>query len=303
MKSLWSALKRFRSRLKKKLGLSPDEWEDVVEQWLIEADVGMDLTEKIIDEVSGHLSSKPSEEEIITALKESLLKIFAEHPKSDLLNAPFNQKPHVLFIIGVNGTGKTTTIGKLAYLYTQKGLKVVLGAGDTFRAAAIEQLEKWAERSGARIIKGNYGGDPGSVAYQAIESALAKGDDVVILDSAGRLHNKRHLMEELTKVRRVIKKKMPDAPHETLLVIDATTGQTGLEQAKIFKEFAEPTGIVLTKMDGTAKGGIALPIWHKLRIPIKLVGVGEQPQDLIPFKPEEYVSALLPTKSENYDVW
>ncbi len=298
MKSLWSALKRFRSKLRKKLGFSPDEWEEVVEQLLIEADVGISLTEQIIEELSGILSSKPSEEEIINALRTSLLRIFSDHPVTNLLEAPFAQKPFVLFIIGVNGTGKTTTIGKLAYLYTKKGFKVVLGAGDTFRAAAIEQLEKWAKRSGARIIKGSYGGDPGAVAYQAIESALAQGDDIVILDSAGRLHNKRHLMEELAKIRKVIKKKISDAPHETLLVIDATTGQTGLEQARIFKEFAEPTGIVLTKMDGTAKGGIALPIWHELKIPIKLVGVGEQPEDLIPFNPEEYVNALLPSKDE-----
>ncbi len=298
MKSLWSALKRFRSRLKKKLGFSPDDWEEIVEQWLIEADVGITLTEQIIDQLSGILSSKPSEQEIINALRTSLLNIFSDHPQTDLLKASFKQKPFVFFIVGVNGTGKTTTIGKLAYIYTTKGFKVVLGAGDTFRAAAIEQIERWADRSGARLIKGSYGGDPGSVAYQAIESALSHGDDIVILDSAGRLHNKRHLMEELAKVRKVIKKKLPDAPHETLLVIDATTGQTGLEQAKTFKEFAEPTGIVLTKMDGTAKGGIALPIWHELKIPIKLVGVGEQPEDLIEFNPEEYVNALLPTQNE-----
>ena len=298
MKSLWTALKRFRNKLKKRLGFAPDEWEEIVEEWLIEADVGIELTGRIIEELSGKLSGKPTEEEIVKSLQEVLLSLFASHPTTNLLESSFIHKPFVIFIVGVNGTGKTTTIGKLAYAFTNKGYRVVLGAGDTFRAAAIEQLERWAKRTGARIIKGTYGGDPGAVAYQAIESALAHGDDIVILDSAGRLHNKKHLMEELAKVRKVIKKKIPEAPHETLLVIDATTGQTGLEQARIFKEFADPTGIVLTKMDGTAKGGIALPIWYQLKIPIKLVGIGEKPEDIIPFKPEEYVNALLPVKEE-----
>jgi len=196
--------------------------------------------------------------------------------------------------VGVNGTGKTTTIGKIAWhLSKEFGLSVVMGAGDTYRAAAAEQLAAWAERAGAELVRGQDGADPGAVAYDAISAAVARKADVVIIDTAGRLHTQDNLMEELAKVRRVIAKLIPDAPHETLISIDSTTGQNGLRQAKVFSEAVQVDGVVLTKLDGTAKGGIALAIASELGIPVKLIGVGEKLEDLRPFDPEEYAAALL----------
>jgi fused signal recognition particle receptor len=196
--------------------------------------------------------------------------------------------------VGVNGTGKTTTAGKLAWhLQREVGRSVVLGAADTFRAAAVEQLGIWAERSGARFVRGAEDADPGSVAYDAVATGLREQADVVIVDTAGRLHTQDDLMAELAKVRRVIAKQLPGAPHETLLTIDATTGQNGLRQAKLFAEAVEVTGIVLTKLDGTAKGGIALAIADELKIPVKLIGIGEQLEDLRPFDPQDFARALL----------
>jgi fused signal recognition particle receptor len=200
----------------------------------------------------------------------------------------------VILVAGVNGTGKTTTIGKLAWhLSRELGLKVVLGAGDTFRAAAVEQLELWSQRAGVGFVKGGPDADPASVAYDAIATGRRDGADVVIIDTAGRLHTQEHLMAELAKVRRVIAKQIPEAPHETLLTVDATTGQNGLRQARMFSETAEVSGIVLTKLDGTAKGGIALAIAHELGIPVKLIGVGEQLEDLRPFDAAEFARALV----------
>ena len=197
-------------------------------------------------------------------------------------------------VAGVNGTGKTTTIGKLAWhLRKEQGLTVVLGAADTFRAAAVEQLEEWAQRAGCEIVKGEPDSDPGSVAFEAVRRGRESGADVVIVDTAGRLHTQDDLMAELTKVRRVIGKQLEGAPHETLLTIDATTGQNGLRQARLFAEAAPVTGIVLTKLDGTAKGGIALAIARELGIPVKLIGIGEQLEDLRPFDPSDYAQALL----------
>jgi fused signal recognition particle receptor len=197
-------------------------------------------------------------------------------------------------VVGVNGTGKTTTIGKLAALLGRElGLKVVVAAADTYRAAAIEQLEAWAARAGAEIVRGAPGGDPGAVVFDAIAAAQARGADVVIADTAGRLHTHSGLMEELAKVRRVAAKRLPDAPHETLIVIDATTGQNGLRQAQVFAEAVELTGVVLTKLDGTAKGGIALAIAAELGLPVKLIGTGETLEDLRPFDPREFAAALL----------
>jgi fused signal recognition particle receptor len=194
----------------------------------------------------------------------------------------------------VNGTGKTTTIGKLAWhLRHTLGKTVVVGAADTFRAAAVEQLERWAERAGADFVRGTEGSDPGAVAFDAVARARERGTDVVIVDTAGRLHTQHNLMEELAKVRRVIAKQMPDAPHETLMTIDATTGQNGVRQAKLFGESVGVTGIVLTKLDGTAKGGIALAIANELGIPVKLIGIGEQLEDLRPFDPDDFARALL----------
>jgi fused signal recognition particle receptor len=200
----------------------------------------------------------------------------------------------VILAVGVNGTGKTTTIGKLAWhLRNELGRSVVLGAADTFRAAAVEQLEEWAQRAGCDLVKGEPGADPGSVAYDTISAARARGADVVIIDTAGRLHTKDDLMAELAKVRRVIAKQLPEAPHETLLTVDATTGQNGLRQAQLFREAVEVDGIVLTKLDGTAKGGIALAIAQELGIPVKLIGTGERLEDLDPFDADAFARALL----------
>ena len=200
----------------------------------------------------------------------------------------------MILVVGVNGTGKTTTIGKLAWhLRHTLGQKVVVGAADTFRAAAVEQLERWAERADVELVKGPEGSDPGAVAFDAVARGRERGADVVIIDTAGRLHTQDNLMEELAKVRRVIAKQMPDAPHETLLTVDATTGQNGLRQAKLFAEAVDVTGIVLTKLDGTAKGGIALAIASELGIPVKLIGIGEQLEDLRPFDADDFARALL----------
>ena len=200
----------------------------------------------------------------------------------------------MILITGVNGTGKTTTIGKIAWhLQKELGLSVVLGAADTFRAAAVEQLVAWGERAGCEVVRAAEGADPGAVAYDAVEAARSRGHDVAIIDTAGRLHTQHHLMEELAKVRRVIDRQLPGAPHETLLTIDATTGQNGLRQALLFREAVDVTGIVLTKLDGTAKGGIALAIAQELGVPVKLIGIGEALEDLRPFDPDDFARALL----------
>ncbi|MEA2350905.1 MAG: fused signal recognition particle receptor, partial [Thermoleophilaceae bacterium] len=203
-------------------------------------------------------------------------------------------EPTVILMVGVNGTGKTTTIGKIAWhLSNELNKSVLLAAGDTFRAAAVEQLVEWANRAGADVIRAAPGSDPGAVAYDAIEAARARGHDVVIIDTAGRLHTQQHLMDELRKVRKVIAKQIPDAPHETLLSIDATTGQNGLRQALLFREAVDVDGIVLTKLDGTAKGGIALAIAQELGVPVKLIGIGEALEDLRPFDADDFARALL----------
>ena len=205
-----------------------------------------------------------------------------------------SHQPSVLLTVGVNGTGKTTTIGKMAWhLQKEAGLSVIMAAADTYRAAAQEQLTEWASRAGSEIVRANPGSDPGAVVFDAIEAARARGHDVVIADTAGRLHTQVPLMEELAKVRRVIEKQMPGAPHETLLTVDATTGQNGLRQAQLFRETVDVTGIVLTKLDGTAKGGIALAIAEELELPVKLIGIGEGLEDLRPFDPDDFARALL----------
>ncbi len=202
-------------------------------------------------------------------------------------------RPSVLLVVGVNGTGKTTSIGKLAFRLHEAGASVVVGAADTFRAAAHEQLEVWAQRSDAQFVGSAHGGDPAAVAFDAVSAAEARGIDVALIDTAGRLHTQGHLMEELAKVVRVVANKLPGAPHETLLVIDATTGQNGLQQARLFSQSAKVTGIVLTKLDGTAKGGIAIAIAHELGLPIKLIGIGESLEDLRPFDAEDFARALF----------
>lgn len=258
--------------------------KEEIEELLISADVGVEATEYIISKLE---EMKP--EDAFSALKEILIEILSGN---NSLNVP-KERPFVISMVGVNGSGKTTTCGKLAHMFKSDGKQVVVGACDTFRAAAIDQLKVWAERSGATFISHMEGADAAAVAYDAVNHALSKGKDVVLLDTAGRLHNKKHLMDELQKINRVIQKIMPNAPHEVLLVMDAVTGQNGLQQAKIFKEVVNVTGIVLTKLDGTAKGGITIAIAKELGIPIKFIGVGEGIEDLKPFSPRDFVEALL----------
>jgi fused signal recognition particle receptor len=254
--------------------------------------VGASTTAKIVDRLeteagSGELAGG---EELTRRLQELL----AESARTGEDRIDLRHEPTVILMVGVNGTGKTTTIGKMAWhLQKELGKSVVLAAGDTFRAAAVEQLVEWGRRAGCEVITAAPGSDPGAVAFDAIDAARARGHDVVIVDTAGRLHTQGHLMEELAKVRRVIAKQIPDAPHETLLTIDATTGQNGLRQAMLFREAVEVSGIVLTKLDGTAKGGIALAIAQELGVPVKLIGIGETLEDLRPFDPDDFARALL----------
>lgn len=258
--------------------------KEEIEELLISADVGVEATEYIISKLE---EMKP--EDAFSALKAILIEILSGN---NSLNIP-NEKPFVISMVGVNGSGKTTTCGKLANMFKSDEKQVVVGACDTFRAAAIDQLKVWAERSGATFISHMEGADAAAVAYDTVNHAISKGKDVVLLDTAGRLHNKKHLMDELQKINRVIQKLMPKAPHEVLLVMDAVTGQNGLQQAKIFKEVVNVTGIVLTKLDGTAKGGITIAIAKELGIPIKFIGIGEGVEDLKPFNPKDFVEALL----------
>ena len=264
----------------------PDDdaaWERL-EEALIAADVGVASTAELVRrlEARGDLGDLP------TALAEEIAALFGEPPTLNVA-----ERPAVVLVVGVNGTGKTTTIGKLAHRLREHGREVILAAGDTFRAAAEEQLELWARRAGADFVGSARGGDPAAVAFDAIEAAKARDRDVVIVDTAGRLHTQSNLMEELVKVRRVIEQRLADAPHETLLVIDATTGQNGLQQARLFGDAVQVTGVALTKLDGTAKGGIAVAIAHELRLPVKLVGVGEGLDDLRPFDPDDFARALV----------
>lgn len=269
-------------------------WEEL-EQVLIEGDLGVETALAIIEDMKriARERSIVESEALFDVLKEELVTILCQGDHSLVWDAP--AKPHVTLIAGVNGSGKTTTTGKIAAKLTAEGRKVILGAADTFRAAAAEQLAVWSDRSGAQLVRHNEGADPASVAYDAVDAAVARGVDNVLIDTAGRLHTKINLMEEMKKVQRVIRKRVPDAPHEVLLVLDATTGQNGLQQARVFTEALTVTGIVLTKLDGTAKGGMAIAIQKQLGIPIKLVGVGEGVEDLQPFVPRDFVEALLGT--------
>ncbi|HEX8690254.1 MAG TPA: signal recognition particle-docking protein FtsY, partial [Solirubrobacterales bacterium] len=272
--------------------IDAETWERL-EEALILADVGAPTTAEVVERLEREVDSGavPADGE---AVRERLIEILAEVASRGRAAIDLSGEPAVLLVVGVNGTGKTTTIGKIAWHLSQElGLSVVLAAADTYRAAAAEQLTEWAERAGAELVRSREGGDPGAVAFDAIAAARARGADVVIVDTAGRLHTQGNLMDELTKVRRVIGKQMPDAPHETLISIDATTGQNGLRQAKVFSEAVEVDGVVLTKLDGTAKGGIVLAIANELEIPVKLIGTGESLQDLRPFDPDDFARALL----------
>ncbi len=268
-----------------------ETWERL-EEALIMADVGAMTTARVV----GELEAQAAGGEIVggEALSARLAEMLADIARTGSDRIDVRATPTVIMAVGVNGTGKTTTIGKLAWhLQRELGLKVVLGAGDTFRAAAVEQLAGWAERAGCEIVRGREGADPGAVAFEAVKQGRERGADVVIIDTAGRLHTQDNLMAELTKVRRVIAKQLEGAPHETLLTVDATTGQNGLRQAKLFSEAVPVDGIVLTKLDGTAKGGIALAIAGELGIPVKLIGIGEGLDDLRPFDADDYARALL----------
>ncbi|ACR80396.1 signal recognition particle-docking protein FtsY [Kosmotoga olearia] len=260
-----------------------------LEELLILSDMGVETVEEVIE----RLKEKVKEvKDPNTALKKVLIDILKEE-EEEKKEAP---KPYVLLIVGVNGTGKTTTIGKLSRIFKEQGKRVVLAAADTFRAAAVEQLKVWSERVGADFISQGQGADAAAVAYDAVMHAKSKGKDIVIIDTAGRLHTRHNLMEELKKVHRTIGRVLPGAPHDVWLVIDATTGQNGLVQAKKFAETVNITGIVLTKLDGTAKGGIVFAIKKELKTPVKYIGVGEGVDDLKPFDPEEFVDALLATE-------
>jgi fused signal recognition particle receptor len=264
----------------------PDDseaWERL-EEALIAADVGVPTTAELVR----RLEARPDLGELGVALAEEIEALLGE---PGILHV--QEQPSVILVVGVNGTGKTTTIGKLAKRLSEHGHSVLVAAADTFRAAAEEQLEIWAKRADADFVGSARGGDPAAVAYDAIEAALARGRDIVIVDTAGRLHTQSNLMEELAKVRRVIEGRLPGAPHETLLVVDATTGQNGLQQARLFGETAGVSGVVLTKLDGSAKGGVAIPIAYELGLPVKLIGVGETLDDLRPFDPHDFARALV----------
>lgn len=271
-----------------------------IERILITADIGYNATEKIITSLNNRAKNQDTAtlEDIIELIKEEILAIL-ENSSQEINSNPFqideHRKPHSILIVGVNGVGKTTTIGKLAYNFKILNKSVLIGAADTFRAAANEQLEIWAQRAGVPVIQQKQGADPASVAFDTLHSAIAKNIDVVIIDTAGRLHNKANLMAELNKITRVMKKLKETAPDEVLLVLDATTGQNAIQQAREFMKVAPVTGIVLTKLDGTAKGGVVIPIAMEFKIPVKFIGVGEKIDDLQPFNPILYIDALFET--------
>ncbi len=278
-----------------KAKIDEDVLEDL-EEILITSDIGMETAERIIDATKRSLKSEKerTEEKILETIKNELIKILEEtNPIEDDFKKISKYKPYVILVIGVNGAGKTTTIGKLANNFKKAGLKVVIGSADTFRAAANEQLETWANRAGVDIIKREHGADPSAVAYDTLASAKQTDADVVIIDTAGRLHTKNNLMEELKKINRVLGKVYEYAPNETYLVIDGNTGQNGLMQARKFSKYAEISGLIVTKLDGTAKGGIIFKISAEQNIPVKYIGVGEGIDDLQNFEPKEFVNALL----------
>lgn len=264
-----------------------------MEETLIAADLGVKATEELLETLRQHSPRGADDlaEEMSRALQAALVGMLQRSPTPKI--APLSMRPWVVIFLGVNGAGKTTTIGKLAAQYRSAGKKVLLVAADTFRAAAIEQLDAWGARVGADVIKHRAGADPSAVVYDGIQAAKSRGVDALLIDTAGRLHTKIHLIEELKKIRRVISREQPGAPHETLLVLDATTGQNGLQQARVFKEAADVSGIVLTKLDGTAKGGVVVGIQIELGVPVKYIGVGEEIEDLQPFDATRFVQALF----------
>ncbi len=293
-KSLERTRKSFFGRITNLLGageIDDETWEDI-EALLVQADVGVQTAASLTRRLRERMNRDglTREDELRRALRDEMLQIVS-NPRARL--NLFGRPLSVLLIVGVNGSGKTTAIGKLAHKFKKAGRKVALAAGDTFRAAAIEQLQLWGERVGAPVIAGQPGGDPGALVFDAIKASQSRGYDLLIVDTAGRLHTKFNLMEELRKVSGVMKKVIPDAPHETLLVLDGTTGQNALTQARKFKEAVEVTGVVVTKLDSTAKGGMIFPIYEELKLPVAFVGVGEKQDDVEMFDPEGFVDALF----------
>lgn len=296
---LRSALSKTRLYLGQKLrslfsGSFDSETFDKLEETLYEADVGVETAAHLTQRIRDSLQKQPSltSEQLMEILKQELMALLPPSMESRAVLTS-TQSPLVILVVGVNGSGKTTTVAKLAQWYLGQGKKVLLGATDTFRAAAAEQLALWAERLGIEAVRGVHKADPAAVAFDAVTAAKARGIDVVLIDTAGRLQTKTPLMQELEKVRRSCNKVIPGAPHETLLVLDATTGQNAVDQARIFNTYTPVSGLVLTKLDGTAKGGIAIAIQHQFKIPIKFIGTGETLEDLSPFDSESFVSALL----------
>ncbi|MDZ7763245.1 MAG: signal recognition particle-docking protein FtsY [Melioribacteraceae bacterium] len=303
MNKLTSGLKKTRDKLfdginetftgKAKLD---DATLDELEEILITCDLGVDSAMEVIDNARAKIKKNPDRDKeiVLSSVKESLKEILEkEKPESAEYENFEKYKPYVILIVGVNGAGKTTTIGKLAYNYKQAGLKVIIGSGDTFRAAANEQLDVWAERAGVRVISKESGSDPSSVAFDTLQEAKKERADIVLIDTAGRLHTKNNLMEELKKIRKVLSKVLDYAPNETFLVVDGNTGQNALIQAREFSKFTDLTGLIVTKLDGTAKGGIIFQIAKELDIPVRYIGVGEAIDDLQTFDPKNYVSALF----------
>lgn len=268
-----------------------DDTLDAIEEALVESDMGVDTTLKIIDNLEERVSKDKymSFDELVSQLRDEISKLIDE---PDLL-FDFSRKPYVILVVGVNGVGKTTTIGKMAALFKSQGKKVILGAADTFRAAAVDQLTIWAERAGVDLVKQAMGSDPASVAFDTVKAAVARGADVAIIDTAGRLHNRIDLMNELTKIRNVVRKVIPDGPHDVMLVLDASTGQNAFQQAKEFSRATDITSLVVTKLDGTAKGGVVVGVSDQFHIPVKFIGTGEKIGDLKQFDKKEFVDKLF----------
>ncbi len=288
--------RNFTDRIEELVGLSASIDEDFLEELemiLLTADVGVKTTEKLIDAVRQAAKKKEigGTQDVIPFLKKYLTEMLQDSGQRTRIGA----KPTVILVVGVNGVGKTTTIGKLANYFTLFNYKVVLAAGDTFRAAASEQLQIWGERAGCDVIRHAEGADPAAVVFDAVKAAVARKADILFIDTAGRLHNKANLMNELEKIHRIVKREIPEAPHETFLVLDATTGQNAINQAKVFMETANVTGVVLTKLDGTAKGGVVVAIKEELGLPVKWIGVGEGIMDFRPFEADKFVEALFDT--------
>lgn len=271
-----------------------EEVLDDLEEALVTADVGIETTVAIIDRIEKRVARDKylNTSELNVILQEEIKELLVDGDDYDF-TSDIPHKPYVILVVGVNGVGKTTTIGKLAYNFKKAGKSVLLGAADTFRAAAVDQLTIWSERTGVPIVKQAMGSDPAAVAFDTVQSAVARGTEVVIIDTAGRLHNKAHLMDELSKIKRSVQKFIPNAPHEVLLVLDGSTGQNALEQAKHFTAATEVTALAITKLDGTAKGGVVLAIANQFRIPVKFIGVGEKMEDLLVFNKHEFVDSLF----------